>query len=81
MRFSPGLITLHRLSNGLKYSDWIVSDGTQIYSLRTERVYKQDTVTTLRYVINRALKLNSDDYMFLGNRLVSGKWITEWMRI
>jgi hypothetical protein len=75
------LITVRQTLRTTKYQDWIVTRADKIYALRTARVRSRDTLTTLRYVINLTLKLNTSDYRFLGNRRVSGFWITEWMEL
>jgi hypothetical protein len=74
------LISLTLISRDRKHETWLLTTGTEIHRVKTERSRARDTLTTLRYVINRTLKLNSTDYIFLGNRRFNGMWLTEWFK-
>lgn len=73
------MITVHKRSNGRTTDQWVLTHNGAIYNVTTEHSRNRDTLTTLRYLINRTLKVNTEDYIFLGNRRVEGIWITEWM--
>jgi hypothetical protein len=74
------LISLTLESRTRKLDTWLIASGTVIHRVTVPRVTGRDTITTLRYVINRTLKLNSTDYTFLGNRRANGMWFTEWYK-
>ena len=75
------LITAHLIKKLQHVRLWNVTYGDQIYTVTTSNRYRLDGVLTIRYAINKALKLDSSQYMFLGNKRINGNWITEWMTL
>ena len=74
------LISLTLLSKSLKHESWLVAANGTIHRVKTERRTARKRLDTYRYVINKTLKLNSTDYIFLGNKRFNGMWITEWFK-
>lgn len=75
-----GIITTSKRRQTRQYEVWLVGTDKEIYRVTVARSRARDTLTTARYVISRALKVNGKDYYSLGNRRVNGEWITEWVK-
>ena len=81
MKFNPGLITVTLIKKSQHIKAWLVECDGELKSVTTSNRYRKDVTQTVRYAINKALRLDDSDYMFLGNKHVNGQWITEWMRL
>lgn len=78
---APGLVTVTLIKKSQHIKTWLVDYNGELKSVTTSNRYRKDVTQVIRYAINKALTLDDNDYMFLGNKRVNGQWVTEWVRL
>lgn len=73
------MITMHKLTQTRLTETYLIDWNGTLHTTKIVKHPKRRGIDNLRHAICRTLKINKDQFVFLGNRRVNGNWVTEWM--